>query len=275
MPLVTRVSRLLEGCHGASVLLTDRGGKVSSFVLLEALIAINHGLKFLFVVEQSVTDEIITRELKRAMDDLVRGANPEPGAAAYEPLALRLAEEVRNSGLAAFGQHTVRLDLEADPTLLVPVIEDFADRLPNAPQQLAQAFFGHSYNGNGVDGFMRARNALRAVAGVPCKSGDDFRMDLPGVEQQPRIVSSIASSLFGVFDITNRGDISSLNTCIEAGIALGAKIPMYLIAEGKARKSTPDPAFMLRNKKIEYYANEAELIAIMHQIGSRYRRVTE
>ena len=65
-------------------------------------------------------------------------------------------------------------------------------------------------------------------------------------------------------------DISegNLNTCIEAGIALGTKRQLRLVArEPRDRKP-----YMLSNHQIFPYANDVELLGIIHRIAFPYRR---
>ena len=54
-----------------------------------------------------------------------------------------------------------------------------------------------------------------------------------------------------------------LNTCIEAGIALGTKRQLRLVAR-EPRDRTP---YMLSNHQIFPYANDVELLGIIHRIA--------
>lgn len=273
--LAVRVRRILQGCHGFVGLISDRRGQTSLYILLELLIAIDEGLPVLLIVDETLPDDVLGREFGRFVQDLVRSKNPERDAEQVREIAEELAESVPVRGLAAISRNALRIDWRADRTRLGECLDDFNDDLRLMPRDPAQTFFGHAYGGESTQRYAYARRALEAVSGIPCKSGDDFRADRPGVKQQPRIIDAIKSSTFAVFDIANdRGDMA-INTCIEAGVALGVGIPLYLVARGVERQTRPDPEFMLAHYHINYYADDTELVALMRKIGMRYRRVTE
>ncbi len=274
--LVTRVRRIMQGCYGVAALITDRGGKSSPYILLEILVAIEEGLPLLVVIEQGLTDEILAAEFNRFVQDLVLSKTPERDAYRYRDLAERLAHAILEGGIGALGKHVVRLQLGRDDQLRDQCLDDFCDELRTAPKKPAQCFFGHSYDEAGrSQKYEFARRALQAVSGIPCKAGDDFRADRPGMMQQPRIIEAISTATFAVFDISERDGKTPINTCIETGIALGAGVPIYLVARGIERETRPDKAFMLADYHIHYYADDADLMAIMRKIGRLYRRVTE
>ena len=60
----------------------------------------------------------------------------------------------------------------------------------------------------------------------------------------------------------------SLNVCIEAGIAQGAGVPFSLLASGDTRR----PPFMLRDKEVKFYKDDAEMIGLLHQDLFSWRR---
>ena len=274
--LVTRVRRIVQGCYGVAALITDRGGKSSPYILLEILVAIEEGLPLLVIIEQSLTDEALAAEFNRFVQDLVLSKTPEPDAHRYRDLAERLSRAILESGIGALGKHVVRVQLGHDQHVLDPCLDDFCDELRTTPKKTAQCFFGHSYDDAGrSQKYEWARRALQAVSGIPCKAGDDFRADRPGIKQQPRIIEAITTATFAVFDISDRDGKTPINTCIETGIALGAAVPIYLVARGIERETKPDKNFMLADYHIHYYADDADLMAIMRRIGRLYRRVTE
>jgi hypothetical protein len=57
------------------------------------------------------------------------------------------------------------------------------------------------------------------------------------------------------------------NSCIEAGMAKGASVELYLVAQGP-RKRAP---FMVR-EEIKFYDTDAELLGIIHHLVAHYRR---
>ena len=108
---------------------------------------------------------------------------------------------------------------------------------------------------------------VEAVAGMPCHIADDMHGDM----MQPKIVDMIGAATYTIFDITDEHGETALNTCIEAGIALGARVPVFLVARGSRR----DPPFMFRNIQVFFYRDNLDLLGIVRRVSLPYRRVTE
>lgn len=104
------------------------------------------------------------------------------------------------------------------------------------------------------------RQAIQRTAAVPCIIGDDIR---EGQIQQV-ITRRISDALVVIADISE----DNLNTCIEAGIALGSKRPIHFVAREPRRK----PPFMFRDQQVFYYADDVELLGIIHRLTYQYRR---
>ena len=98
---------------------------------------------------------------------------------------------------------------------------------------------------------------------MPCLLGHNLRTD----HIQEGIAGRIRQSQATVADLTeippsdeaNATAPFSLNVCIEAGIARGAGVPLYLLASGKPKS----PPFMLRDKEVKFYENEADMIGLL------------
>jgi hypothetical protein len=60
----------------------------------------------------------------------------------------------------------------------------------------------------------------------------------------------------------------NLNTCIEAGISMGANIPLHLVSRGPRRK----PPFMFLDQQVWYYSDDVDLLGVIHKIAYPYRR---
>jgi hypothetical protein len=67
-----------------------------------------------------------------------------------------------------------------------------------------------------------------------------------------------------IADITE----DNLNTCVEAGIAKGTETKLNLIAKEPRKR----PPFMFRDLKVFHYADDMELLAVVHRILHPYRR---
>jgi len=104
------------------------------------------------------------------------------------------------------------------------------------------------------------RRLIQRVSAMPCLMGEDIRQG----QIQQEIVKRITSAFMMVADISEE----NLNTCIEAGIAVGAKTPIHLLAGGPRHK----PPFMFRDQQVWYYENDIDLLGIIHNLVRPYRR---
>jgi hypothetical protein len=121
-------------------------------------------------------------------------------------------------------------------------------------------FLATDLDEEGVARIRVVQKVLQRVTGLPCIVGERISGD--GI--QKAIVDRIHDALAMIADIS--GD--SLNICIEAGIARGAGVPVYLVAQG-ARHSPP---FMLRDIEPAFYQNDIEFLGAIHRIARPYRR---
>jgi hypothetical protein len=156
-------------------------------------------------------------------------------------------------------------DLEREDALRAAG-QDFVESL-RAPAEPAYCFLGHVYRKERALTYRLAGQCVEAVAGMPCHIADDMYGDT----MQPRIVDMIGAATYAIFDISDDNAEPALNTCIEAGIALGAGVPMFLIARGARR----DPPFMFRNLQVSFYEDELELLGIVRRASLEHRRITE
>ena len=122
------------------------------------------------------------------------------------------------------------------------------------------------------------RNLAGNVTATPCILGEDI--DHGNLQQQ--IIDRIKGAYVMIADITGDGQCNAcdkigteskdktfrFNTCIEAGIARGADTDLYLVA----KEPRHSPPFMFRDINVRYYADDCELIAIIHKILRPYRR---
>jgi hypothetical protein len=113
---------------------------------------------------------------------------------------------------------------------------------------------------------------LQTVTATTCLMGQSVHES----HIQRAIAERIRSAHFVIADISNAGPDGetdeessySINVCIEAGIARGAGVPLYLLARGERR----NPPFMFRDQEVGFYADETELVGMLHQIAFPYRR---
>ena len=104
------------------------------------------------------------------------------------------------------------------------------------------------------------RQVIQTVTGMECYLGQGVR----GGSVQQIISDQIAGASLVIADISNE----NLNTCIEAGIARGAQRRCYLMAQGPPRR----PPFMFRDQQVWYYADDTELIGLIHRLIYPHRR---
>jgi hypothetical protein len=128
------------------------------------------------------------------------------------------------------------------------------------PKQPHYAFYSTNFGDASIGRNRVIRHLIQRVTGIRCLMGDDIR---DGHIQQ--VISDLLRHAFLVIS-----DISeeNLNTCIEAGIALGARRRLHLISAAPRRR----PAFMFRDQQVWHYASEADLIGMIHRIVYPYRR---
>jgi len=120
-------------------------------------------------------------------------------------------------------------------------------------------FYGTSFKRANTQTSIIVKNLLEQVTAIPCIMGKDIiEKDI-----QTYIAKKISKALFVLTDISETNN----NTLVEAGIAIGANVDLYLLAQGNPKK-----LFMFRNRQYWNYKNEVELLAQVHKIAYLYRR---
>jgi hypothetical protein len=114
------------------------------------------------------------------------------------------------------------------------------------------------------------------ITGLPCLKGSDFGRQSPSrkIEAAIRLASVVIANV--VSKCTPAGDPDvNWNTCIEAGIALGAGTPIQIVARRQAGESwmiKDSLPFMLRDHSIGTYADDQNLMALIHKSVRPFRR---
>lgn len=217
---------------------------------------------------------------------------PHRGKGETSPYIIREIGMARDAGLPvlAFVHHEVKLQPEwalADVLAFDGSIEDrkdheVAETFGNAierfmdswrtPPRGEHIFLGHSLEQSIDDKFSTAQGMLARMVGLPVKVGSLVTAQ----DVQGEIVRLIRDAALCIIDITNltypnlpaKMDFA-LNSCIEAGIALGCDKPLYLTCRGPRRS----PPFMFRNKQVWFYEDDLELIGFLRQIAWNHRRM--
>ena len=166
------------------------------------------------------------------------------------------------AGELAEGAFTLNVDSLDDPAALDALsnrIEDLAmgwQRVQRQPYLFYATDFeeGHLLRNQVV------QRILSRVTAMPCVLGEMIR----GESIQKQIRDSIKAAALVIADISE----DNLNTHIEAGVALGAGVDLYLVKSGP-RKS---PTFMLKDQEVWFYQDDVELLGVLHQLGFSHRR---
>lgn len=104
------------------------------------------------------------------------------------------------------------------------------------------------------------KHAIQHIIAMPCVIGDK----VPGSHIREAIIQQIQNSFLVIADISEY----NINSCIEAGIAIGAGKHLNLIAR-IPRGKVP---FMLSNYQVSNYANDLDLLGNLHRIAFPFRR---
>jgi hypothetical protein len=234
-----RVRDIMDSTGGFVAVLPHRGnGTTSSYLIREIAIARELNLPCLIFAEKG-----IVQKPEWKLDDAI----------------------VYEGDIAKMASHAVAAMFSGQ-------IDELAQSWKK-PTQGEHVFLGHSLESSISDSFSALRRMMGRLTGLPVESGGL----VTGLESQSEIIRLIRNAEFCVIDITNsvyqglpdKIDFA-LNSCIEAGIALGAgkEKRLYLMCRGERRT----PPFMFRNKQIWFYADELGLVGNLRQIAALHRR---
>jgi len=234
-----RVRDLMDSTGGLAAILPHRGqGTTSTYILREIEEARALGLPTLVFAHESVA-------LKQGTESAIR----------YDD---RIAAVDEGELDVRFGEH----------------IETLAFGWKK-PARGEHVFLGHSLEESVKNRFAMLRRMISRLTGLPIETGGEVK---GGDEAPPEIVRLIRDAELCIIDITNTTHPGlpekidfALNSCIEAGIAMGTgKSRNLAITCAAPRRSPP---FMFRNRQVWYYADELELIGRLRQIAMEHRRM--
>jgi hypothetical protein len=138
-------------------------------------------------------------------------------------------------------------------------LDHLSERWKGPPKE-HYVFFCADFDPNREQVNKAIKKMVQRVTAMPCIFGDDIR---EGLIQQI-ITDRISGAFILVADISD----DNLNTCIEAGIARGAKTRFHLVAAEPRRK----PPFMFRDQQVWYYSDDISMLGTVHRIVYPYRR---
>jgi len=235
---VGRVGDIMAGTGGLVAILPHRGeGETSRYIIREVNMAREAGYPTLIFAHRDV---------------VIKPEWSLPNPVLFDD---RIAGDTPDHVFTAFGNK----------------IEEFTEQWAK-PRGGEHIFLGHSLEESVEGDFQMAREMLGRITGLPVEIGGL----VGGGSVQADIVRLIGDASLCVIDITNVAYENlppkvnfALNSCIEAGIALGSGRTLYLTC----REPRRSPPFMFRNKQVWFYKDNLELIGVLRQIAAKHRRM--
>lgn len=117
---------------------------------------------------------------------------------------------------------------------------------------------------------------IEQVTGLPCLKGSDFGRQVPSrkIELALRHAALVVANVVSGLNATNHPAVN-WNSCIEAGIAMGAGRHLHIIAWRGPRENwrlDQHLPFMIRHNSIETYRDDPHLLALIHRLARPFRR---
>ena len=193
---------------------------------------------------------------------------------------LRLARcvlcEDRSVLPAQFKEEAIEIGTGEDLSLFErPLMDLYHEIEPGAPYVFLASDYKHLAARNAA-----AKEVIQHILGMECWQGSDY----PGDQLREAIVDKLIDANLIFADLACRWDarasqlLPNLNTCIEAGIAIGARRPVFVTAldpatiDPQVKDKTTQIPFMFRNHNIQWYPNDAGFLAKIHWLARSTRR---
>jgi hypothetical protein len=125
-----------------------------------------------------------------------------------------------------------------------------------------------------------AREIVEHVLGEECWMGNDY----PAEQLREAIVEKVIGANVVFSDLSSARDVPTnrlmpnVNTCVEAGIAMGARRPVFVMSldptsfDPDVSDKTTQVPFMFRNSQIQWYGSDEEYLAKVHRLARMMRR---
>lgn len=150
-----------------------------------------------------------------------------------------------------------------DNSAFVAAVENMRERWKKARDE-HYVFFATDFDN--PDRNQMVRQLIQQITGMPCIIGEDIQYSDRSIQEA--IADLIRRAFFIIADVSQ----DNINTLIEAGIARGANVECRMIACLTSEFPRKRPPFMFRDKQIEYYANDADLLGRVHRLTYPFRR---
>lgn len=236
-----RIADILGGCSGQLVLVPKRAHDLEhpEYKSLRSEISIGQDLDLpQFVIAEAGVD---VGERLRASTHFVEVPDSEGASTDLEPALRRCAEDLRERWSMPENPHYVFVATDYEDL----VVKDHVVR------------------------------HIEQITGLPCLKGSDFGRQVPS----RKIEIALRDATLVISNIVSRTLPSGLpevnwNTCIEAGIALGAGRQVHMIGRKGAHDtwSRENLPFMIRHNTVETYSDDQELMALVHRYARPFRR---
>lgn len=165
---------------------------------------------------------------------------------------------------AGFGGRVVSISNSGDLGSLRSILSDFDDELLRRPHTDARAYSFLATSLREADADVDDLvGVLERASNMACVRG----IGLTEQHAQIAIVDRIRNAGFVIADVSE----DHRNTLIEAGIALGAGIPLHLLSRPPADGSLKT-RFMFQDKEINWYQEGVDRLGSVYRIGRLYRR---
>lgn len=138
---------------------------------------------------------------------------------------------------------------------IIHLYEDFV-----SPPERHYIFYGTDLKEEHRTRSRSMRRAIQQIASMPCMMGEDIQRGMI----QNEIIKMIIGAQMMIADISRE----NLNTCIEAGVAIGSNVPINLLSGDERHK----PPFMFRDRQIWHYQNDLDLLGMIHKLVAPYRK---
>lgn len=239
--LEERIRSIMSGCSGQLVIIPKRGEDFADdeykYLRAEMRLGCEVGLKQYFIAEAGV-------QLPPSMaDPLIVDLSPDKlGVGAIERRVRARAEDLYR-----------------------------ACRLSEKPHYV---FVATDYDDVAVKEHVVRH--ITQIAGIPCLKGSDFEGRMPAREIELAIQNA-ALTIANIVSTTEPAGtpVVNWNTCIEAGIAMGARNRMHAIArraETDKWKIKDHLPFMIRDNTVQIYQDNQYLIGLVHKYARLLRR---
>lgn len=204
--------------------------------------------------EHSYTSKYCIKEIEFAQQhNLPCVVIAEPG--------VKLFEEQQNS--FTYFQQVENIEQTARESNFLKAVEEMRESWKK-PRNEHYIFFATNFSNHERNQI--ARQLIQQITKLPCIVGENI--NYRNLSIQEAIADLVRHASFVIADVSE----DNVNTLIEAGIARGANVECRMVARTTPEHPRKRPPFMFRDKQVEYYKSDAELLGRIHRLAYPFRR---